>query len=193
MKRLKRAFVFCLALSVLTSPLIAQEEERTFEHRLVAFTNQLRMGLTLATVATHSPTLRDLQLHAQQLVNLLEGSEGRHFSRPAGSENVPIEGMANAIQEWNDRFAEADIAPPLRSTLSMSARNVKTYLELALDAALASLQKQRLDLASGDMLRAYAFLLAAYEKPCDTNYIPALWTILRAFGVEEASGSSGDE
>jgi len=190
MKRIRQGATCCLILFLFAGTMTAQEEGRTFEQRLIAFTNQLRMALTLSTVAAHSPTLRDVQLHAQQLVNLLEGSGGRHYSPPAGSEEA-VEGLMHAMSAWEDRFAQADIAPSLRTTLSASARNVATYLAFALDATLSGLQQRRLDLAIRHMLQAYAFLLAAYEKPCDTSYVPALWTILRAFGLGMEAETAG--
>jgi len=36
------------------------------------------------------------------------------------------------------------------------------------------------------MLRAYAFLAAAYERPAEAPYVPGLWTILRFFGLTES-------
>ena len=79
-----------------------------------------------------------------------------------------------------------------RRLVLSSARNVATFLELALSAAIDGLNARQVDSASNDMLRAYAFLLAAYEKPCDTTYVPALWTILRTFNVAEQMESSDD-
>ncbi len=158
----------------------AQQEEQTMEDRLVAFTHQVRMGLTLATVAVHSPTIIDLHLHAQQLINLLEGPDGRHFVRLAATTEIPF-GLLNEMTFIRARFEQAQLADSIWARVLVSAKNVRTYMEFALSAALTGLEQRRLDLAVNDMLRAYAFLLAAYEKPCETVYVPALWTILRAY------------
>lgn len=160
----------------------AQQEEQAIEDRLVAFTHQLRMGLTLATVAVHSPAMIDLHLHAQQLVNLLEGTDGRHFVRLAAVSETTL-GLLNEMLFIRARFEQAQLADNIRMRVMASAKNVRTYMEYALSAALAALEQRRLDLAVDDMMRAYAFLLAAYEKPCDTVYVPALWTILRTYDL----------
>ena len=190
MNRAIRATAVCLLVLAAGIGAFAQDE-RTIEERLVAFSEQLRLGLTLATVAAYSPTLGDLRLHAQQLVNLLEGPQGKHFVRPipAGQETTGLLVEATALAV---RFEAPSIDPEMRRPIGDAARNVRTYLAFALEAALAALNERRIDRASTDMLRTYAFLLAAYEKPCDITYVPALATILRAFDlVERAAG--GDD
>ncbi len=193
MNRAIRATGVCLLVLAVGTGAVAQEE-RTIEERLVAFSEQLRLGLTLATVAAYSPTLGDLRLHAQQLVNLLEGSQGKHFVRPvpAGQEitGLLVEATALAV-----RFEAPSIDPEIRGPIGDAAKNVRTYLAFALETALSALGARRIDRASMDMLRTYAFLLAAYEKPCDVTYVPALSTILRAFDlvgpVQGETGSRG--
>ncbi len=182
MNRATRATgVFLLVLAIAGIGTIGQEE-RSIEERLLVFSEQLRLGLTLATVAAYSPTLGDLRLHAQQVVNLLEGSQGKHFVRPvpAGQEmtGLLVEATALAV-----RLGAPSIDPEIRGPIGDAAKNVRTYLAFALETALSALEERRIDRASNDMLRVYAFLLAAYEKPCDVTYVPALWTILRAFGL----------
>lgn len=168
---------------------VAQQEARTFEDRLVALAHQVRMGLTLATVAAHAPTIGDLRLHAQQLVNLLEGVDGRHFARASASAEIPI-GIQVELASIRAGFEDASMPDDSRRLVLTSARNVASFLELALSAALDGLDARQVDSASSDMLRAYAFLLAACENPCDTTYVPALWTILRAFNLAERMESS---
>ena len=181
-----------LVLGVVVSGAIAQSDETAIEERLIAFTQQLRMGLTLATVAAYSPTFGDLRLHAQQLVNLLEGSRGKHFVRPAPS-GSEITGLLVDVAALAVRFEAPSIDPGTRGVIDDALKNVRTYLTFALETALTALEERRIDRASTEMLRAYAYLLAAYEKPCDAAYVPAMWTILRAFGltvpVQEETGS----
>lgn len=183
--------VWLLILAVAATALVAQPEERTIEERLIAFTQQLRMGLTLATVAAYSPTLGDLRLHAQQLVNLLEGSGGKHFMRPIPSGDE-VSGLLGEVTALGIRFEEASIESGVRHRILDAAGNVQLYLSYALEATLSGLGERRLDRASAAMLRAYAFLLAAYEKPCDVTYVPAMWEILRAFDLVGRVGGETD-
>ena len=185
MNRAIRGMAVCLfVLAVVGIGATAQPEERTIDERLVMFTQQLRMGLTLATVAAYSPTLADLRLHAQQLVNLLEGSQGKHFVRPIPPREEII-GLLVEITALGVRFEGPSIRPEIRGPIVDAAKNVRMYLSYALEAALSGLGERRIDRASADMMRAYAFLLAAYEKPCGAAYVPAMWTILRAFDLAE--------
>ena len=185
MNRAIRGMAFCLfVLAVVGIGATAQPEERSIDERLVMFTQQLRMGLTLATVAAYSPTLADLRLHAQQLVNLLEGSQGKHFARPLPSREE-ITGLLVEMTSLSERFEGPSIRPEIRGPIVDAAKNVRTYLSYALEAALSGLGERRIDRASADMMRAYAFLLAAHEKPCGAAYVPAMWTILRAFDLTE--------
>ena len=191
MKRAKRAAAYLVLLTVVSIAVGGQTAERTIEDRLVAFTQQLRMGMALASVATYSPTLDDLRLHAQQLINLLEGAGGKHVVRPSPLvEAAP--GLLVEVVALGPRFdalaAEADIRVRIRD----AAKNVRTFLSYALEAALSAVDGRRIDRASADMLRAYAFLLAAYERPCDTPYVPALWTILRTYGIVERIGAENE-
>jgi len=176
-----------LAFAMVGIGAVAQEE-RTIEERLLAFAEQLRLGLTLATVAAYSPTIGDLRLHAQQLVNLIEGPQGQHFVGPvpSGREAPGLLVEANALAV---RFESLSPDPKMRRPIGDAAKNVRTYLAFALETALSALRERRIDRASADMLRAYAFLLAAYEKPCGFTYVPALASILRAFDlVDWAAG-----
>jgi hypothetical protein len=188
---IRRAVVCLLIVSAVAVVTRAQSAEATIEERLVAFSQQLRIGLTLATVAAYSPTLGDLRLHAQQLVNLLEGPQGKHFARPGPPGDEPI-GLLVEITALGLRFEVASIDPGARNRVTDAAKNVRTYLSYALEAALAGLEERRVDRAAAAMLRAYAFLLAAYENPCGTAYVPGLWTILRAFELTDRVTRAGN-
>lgn len=157
-------------------------DEQPLADRVSGFALQLRLAISVASFAAYSPTFRDLRLHAQQLVNLLEGVEGRHFVRSENSSPIPL-GLLVEIAAWSRRYADADLEPATRAMLAAATRNVRIYLDLALDAALSVLEQRHLDLAITDMLRVYAYLSAAYERPDESAAIPALQTILRAFGV----------
>ncbi len=168
---------------------VASAQETTMEDRLVSFTHEIRMSLTLATIAANSPTLADLRLHAQQLVNLLEGGDGRHFIRLADEGETPV-GLLVELDDLCPRLETATLATSVNNRVVASARNVKTFLDLALSATLTGLSQRRLDDANADLLRAYAFLLAAYEKPCEAAYVPGWWTIVRAYNLASQLGEA---
>jgi len=167
----------------------ASGQETTMEDRLISFTHDIRMSLTLATIAANSPTLADLRLHAQQLVNLLEGSQGQHFVRLA-DEGDTLVGLLMNLDDLRPRLETATLATAAHVRVVASARNVATFLDLALSATLAGLSQRRLDDANADLLRAYAFLLAAYEKPCEAAYVPGWWTIVRAYNLASRLGET---
>jgi len=160
----------------------ASAQEIAMEDRLVSITHEIRMSLALATIAANSPTLADLRLHAQQLVNLLEGTAGIHFVR-LEEEAGTSSGLLMELNDLGPRFEAAALPDGVRARVVASARNVTTFLELALSATLNGLSQRRLVEANADLLRAYAFLLAAYEKPCEAAYVPGWWTILRAYNL----------
>lgn len=158
-------------------------EEQPLVDRVSGFAQQLRLAVSVASFAVYSPTFRDLRLHAQQLINLLEGAQGRHFVRSDGSPSIPV-GLMVEVSAWSRRYADTELETATRAMLMTATRNVRIYLDLALDAALSVLDQRHLDLAITDMLRVYAYLAAAYERPNESAVVPALQTILRVFGVE---------
>jgi len=163
-----------------------RSNEADVENRLMSLANRLRLGLSIASFAVYAPTLGDLHLHAQQLVNLLEGLEGRHYVRPIEPDDDP-RGLVRDVAELARTFVDQPLDPTIRIRIGAATKNVGIYLGLALDAALSSLQQRRLDQASEEMLRVYACLAAAYERPCEIPRVPGLWTVLRIFGLAEAS------
>ncbi len=180
-----RRLLLCLLLAGAgTMSAAAIPEGKPLEDQLIGFAQQLRIGMTLATVATYSPTIGDLRLHAQQLVNLLEGPHGKHYARPVSSDE-PTAGLLIEAGAFGSRFQTRGLGSETRGRLAEATRNVRTYLSLALDASLSVLDERRMERASAAMMQAYAFLLAAYEQPCGVPYVPALWTILRAFDLTE--------
>jgi hypothetical protein len=178
----RRVCVLLLCATLLGTGISATAQEMTLDDRLVVFTQNLRMGLTLATVASFSPTITDLHLHAQQLINLLEGAHGDHFVRPAVPTELP-EGLLPELTALLAQFEAAPLDADRGAIVTRSAKNVDTYLRLALTSALNGLSQRRWKEANADMLQAFAFLMAAYEKPCDASYVPGLWTILRTYGL----------
>jgi len=184
------AMLICLLL-VVSAIAIPQSDgdrepdsERPVAERLGNLAERLRLGLTVASVAVHSPTLADIRHHAQQLINLLEGTKGPHYVRPV----QPLDewpGMLPELLVISARFEAQSFEPNTRAQVVAAAKNTRTFLSFALAAAISGLEQRRLDFATLDMLRVYAYLAAAYETPCDAAYVPALWTILRIFGLTD--------
>jgi hypothetical protein len=167
-----------------------RSSETGVEDRLMSLANRLRLSLSIASFAVYAPTIGDLHLHAQQLVNLLEGTQGRHYVRPIEPDDDP-RGLVSDVTELARTFVDQPLDPTIRIRIGAATKNVDIYLGLALDAALSSLQQRRLDQASEEMLRVYAYLAAAYERPCEIPRVPGLWTVLRVFGLVEDPPSDG--
>ncbi len=157
--------------------------ELALEARVVASSRQLRLAISVASFAVSAPAIRDVRVHAQQLINLLEGAAGRHYAQAAGTDPVLV-GLVSEVTSWTARFSEVTVEPEVHARVVAAARNVRAYLMLALDAALSILSERRFDVASTDMLRVYAYLAAAYEQPTGAAAIPALGTILRELGID---------
>ena len=162
----------------------APESGTAAQERLLNLAERLRLSLTVASVAAYAPTLADLRLHAQQLVNLLEGVGGLHYVRPlqADPEGPGMMPELVALAAWYEGRPEE---PTLREQVARALKNTRSYLSLARDAALSSIEQRQYERATQDILRVYAYLAAAYETPCETAAIPALWTVLRVLGLEE--------
>ncbi len=158
------------------------------EARLISFAEELRLGVSLAAFAAYSPTILDLRLHAQQLINLIEGVEGEDYARPSEPpEDRP--GLLVEATAWLEEIGDRPIPAEAKERLITAGKNVLTFLNLARDAALAIRDERRIAVAKERMLEIYAYLAAAYEPPCGHGYLPGLWTILKGFGIaEEAEG-----
>jgi len=165
---------------------MGQDESGAIEDRLLRLAGRLRLGLSIASLGVYAPSIGDLHVHAQQLVNLLEGSEGRHFVRPDEADEA-VTGLRRDVADLATRLASDRAEQEVRLRVSSAVKNVNTYFQMALDAALAGLSERRLERATNEMLRAYAFLAAAYEMPTELPLIPGLRTILRSFDVVDPS------
>jgi len=177
-----------LAVLMMTAGLagVAQSEPQdtsSIEERLTSFNERLRFSLSITSFAIYAPSLGDLRLHAQRVVNLIEGSSGAHYVRQEQPEE--IRGMRQDVVDMVDWFSEANLEADTRARIAAATRNVAVYLEMALDSALSALRQRRLDEAITEMMRAYAFLAAAHERPSNAAQVPGLWTILRQFGLAE--------
>jgi hypothetical protein len=160
------------------------EDETSAETRWLTFAERLRFCLSIASFAVYAPTVADLRLQAQQLVNLLEGTDGRHYFR-ATEPDEAFSGLLSEVAQLTKGLPNHLVEREVRLRVGAATKNVAVYLELALDAALSSLRERRLDQASKEMLRVYAYLAAAYERPCEIPLVPGLWTVLRALGLAE--------
>jgi len=155
-----------------------EAERERMEARLEAYAERVRLAMTLATVGAFSPLLENVHLHAQQLVNLLEGSRGRHFVRTLSAINDDP-GLVNELDSLTAALRRMAEVSPLREPIIVAAGNIRAYLHMALDAALSALTQRRQDRAVADMMRAFAYLSAALGRETDPAYVPGLLTIRR--------------
>jgi len=156
-----------LWIALVSAPVLAdiqtgstRPEEPSVEQRLAGYTERLQMAYSLASVASYSLTPIDLRSHTQQLINLLEGSKGRHATemRPPFSEYI---GLLEETARLMVYFDTRPISPEIRRTVHSSLERVRSYLEATLEAALDAQVQRRLGPATDRMLRAYAFLATA--------------------------------
>ena len=155
------------------------------EGRLTAMSVRLRLCLSLTSFAIYSPGLIDLRLHAQQVVNLLEGSGGDHFvASQEGAEEV--RGLRRDLTHLVDWFEHSELDRETRIRVSSATKNISLYLELALESSLEALRLRRLDEATREMRKVYAYLAAAYERPGETSHVPGLGSILRYLDLPHA-------
>jgi len=192
MKYVRGIAVVCIVVALAAGGVFSQpfpQDTTKPDERLVAFAGRLRLGLSLASFAVYAPSLADLHLHAQQLVNLIEGAQGRHYVRPANPEE-PGPGLRSEIVDLGGWFREASVEPEVKRRLAAAIENIVAYVEMARDAALAGLKWRRLDKAAEEMMKAYAYLAAANERPAEGPSLPGLWTILRLRGLVDAKPGS---
>lgn len=180
------ASIALLSLIVVSGLGAADGDAPPLETQLLSFASELRLGVSLAAFAAYSPTILDLRLHAQQLVNLIEGEEGRHYMRPGGSTGEPA-GLLVEVNGWVHQIPDRPLPTETKEKLLAAAKNVATFLGLARDAALSILAERGLERAKEGMLAVYAYLAAAYEPRCGIGYVPGLATILAAFGLDEGT------
>lgn len=171
-----------VVLSV-AAPLVGQTqaasggETKPVEVRLDIVADRLRQTLAFATLAVLSPTLSDQRLHAQRLVNWLEGSGGRHFV-PQASPEGELRGLiedANAVVPWLGTIALDEL---IREQALFFARNVKAFLDLALESSLSALNERRLDQGMGDMRRTFAYLSAALGSASGPAYLGGVLVLI---------------
>jgi len=187
-RRTRRTFQLLVLAVTLAGLSQAVSADGGIEDRLVAVSGRLRLALSLSSFAVYAPSIADLHLHAQQIVNLLEGSEGAHYVPPEGADEI-VRGLRSDLSALVDSFEKASFEQETRTRIATATRNMTSYLEMALEAALRSLRQRRLETASEEMRRVYAFLAAAYERPAGHSTVPGLWTILRVYGLD----TSGEE
>jgi len=188
-KRRSAAIIAAIALFSLIAGYGAVADDRgdgtpSLEAQLVSFATELRLCLSLAAFAAYSPTILDIRLHAQQLVNLIEGASGEDYSRPGGSSDEPV-GLLVEATGWIRQIPDRPLPLDKKERILAATKNVATFLELARDEALSLRDERRIERAKEGMLMVYAYLAAAYESPCGTAYLPGLWTILQAFGLAD--------
>jgi hypothetical protein len=159
-------------------PAAAPGQETPAEARLEGMAERLRLLLTYSTLAILSPTLADQRVHVQWVVNLLEGTGGRHFV-PRLSPEGEVRGLvaeARALAPW---ILGKPIEAPLRDELRFFAKNIEVFVGLALQAALESLNQRHLEQGGDEMRKAFAFLAAALGSETGPTYLGGVLAVIR--------------
>jgi len=133
-------------------------------------------------LATAAPTCRDQHILAMRVVDVLEGSKGPHFDPRVASGDMP--GILPRLKELAQELAQRDLPPEDKAALKFSLENVRTFLSLALEAALRGAGSRRLVQGAINMRQAYAFILAALgpEDP-RLAYLGGIRPLLRRYGL----------
>lgn len=142
------------------------------EQRLAKFADRMRLSLSIASVAVFSPTVGDAHGQAQRLVLLLRGDSGD-----------PVPGLIPQAALVSDWIAECSLHPDVRLSLLTAAANLQALLKLAIEAAVSATRSHTLAKGTEDLLRVYAYMLAAWGEPVNEVGVPGLVAILRAFDV----------
>ncbi len=144
----------------------------SIEQRLGGFADRMRLGLSIASVAAFSPTVSDAHGQAERLIVLLRGD----------SQDV-VPGLLPEAASFSDWIAARSFDPAVQQALLSAAASVRGFLRLAIEAAISAERDRTLANATQDLLRVYAYLLAAWGQPIDGIVVPGLATLLRAFDV----------
>lgn len=142
------------------------------EQRLAGFADRMRLGLSAASVAAFSPSVSDAHAQAERLVSLLRGDA-----------RDPVPGLLPQAESFSDWILGRSFDPETRQALLGAATNTRDFLRLALEAAISAGRDRALSSATEDLLRVYAYLLAAWGQPVDGIVVPGLVMLLRAFDV----------
>jgi len=167
---LTSAMATLVAVPVWGQASVTSGDRKPAEVRLDIVADRLRQTLTFATLAAVAPTLSDQRLHAQRLVNWLEGSGGRHFV-PQASPEGEIRGLiedADALLPW---LADRSLDDLVRGQAVFFAQNIKAFLDLAVEACLAAVNARRLDQGIDEARKAFAYLAAALGSETGPTYL----------------------
>jgi hypothetical protein len=141
-------------------------EEPPIDARLATMADRLELARTFATLAVFSPTVSDQHLHAQRVINLLEGTGGEHFLERFSPEGKVVGLLPDAR---GIAFFLSRLAPDKRGgeEAALAAREIVRFLDLALEEVLSGLRSRRPEGVALSLRRAFAFLSAALGREED--------------------------
>ncbi len=120
---------------------------------LVGMLREVRLAMYFSALAILAPTIKDQHLYAQQVVNILEGSEGKHFMAHGQGK---VMGLIPAVDRLQDTLSSLP-EPRMRRALFI-LENIRAYLRFTLEEALATLGGNDLRVGADHMRKAFAFL-----------------------------------
>ena len=164
-------------------------DAKAAEVRLEGVAGRLRQTMTFATLAVLSPTLSDQRLHAQRIVNWLEGTGGRHFAAQVSPEGE-IRGLIEEAQALVPWLGGRALDQPTREQALFFAKNIKAFLELALESSLSAVSQRRLDQAVTDMRKTFAYLSAALGWESGPAYLGGVLVLMHLLVPSPAEGGA---
>ncbi len=159
------------------------------EVRLEVVADRLRQTMTFATLAVLSPTVPDQRLHAQRIVNWLEGTGGRHFV-PQVSPEGEIRGLIEDAQALVPWLGSRALDQPTREQALFFAKNIKAFLELALESSLSAANQRHLDQGANDMRKTFAYLSAALGWESGPAYLGGVVILMHLLLPSPADGGA---
>ncbi len=149
--------------------------------QFVVVVEQLRLAIYVATLAVLSPTIADQRLHAQQVINILEGKKGRDF--------VPIDssgdeqGLISRARSLFQRVDKLDLEPKVRERVRATAERIAILFKLAREESLCALKTRQLTSGAESMLKVYAYLVAALGREASPTYLGGLLMLARLMSI----------
>lgn len=136
---------------------------------LIAASERVRLALHLATMAVLAPTLSDQQLHARQIVALLEGTPLR--GEPSPEPEDERVGLIADLEKLILHLPHAPVPPRVNlERVVLLLRTAQQFLRMSLEEAHASLRERSLEAGREHMLKVFAFTSAALGRELDPLY-----------------------
>lgn len=137
---------------------------------------QLNLALQQAVLAQLRPSPAEVQIHAQVVLNLLQGRNGPDYNVATAPDPGDGIGVIPYVEQLQ---AEPVLQGESNESLQLNLENVLSYLQQAVDYAKMALNERSLTQAHRQMRQALAFLSAAKGREQEITVAGGL-LVLRA-------------